>query len=320
MAKGHHTQGLALLFEQMPSIKEVATALASLNMVRQLEGMAPGEWMAGRWGVVVGMRPEANGTVVVSGFDQPWPDGMGSPKEEPSLFGAWAMGFFGPFVYPESLKRAVQHSYFWNEAGEAVRRHRGFVRLTSTYVGGADPNALCVPPDYDALTELRFVTRVAELIGSMRGALAYFNSNGEVIKPVKGVRDSIEYHESRGLVPLDNWSNVRMFKVEGVDSWMLMDTVGMLQLDVEDHEACFPSKQFDPNEVANFLRNATDYVRSRGPVIKDGDTMNGPGGVHWRAWRTQESLVAPPRPSLRWFPEGVVTVPGKLKQGLAGAK
>jgi hypothetical protein len=49
------------------------------------------------------------------------------------------------------------------------------------------------------------------------------------------------------------------------------------QLDAPDHEACFPKDRYEASEVARFLRNTADYV-CEGPVIQDGDTMDGLGG------------------------------------------
>jgi hypothetical protein len=91
-----------------------------------------------------------------------------------------------------------------------------------------------------------------------------------------------------------------------------MDTVGMSQLDVDDHEVCFPADRFPPEQLANFLRNSTDYVRKRGPVIKHGDTMDGPGRIRWRAFHAGEALTAPPRRTLRWLPEGFEPPPELL--------
>ncbi len=96
-----------------------------------------------------------------------------------------------------------------------------------------------------------------------------------------------------------------MLKLDGItNSWMMMDTVGMGQADAADQEIFFRTGQFDTNEVARFLRNTSSYVVSKGPIIKDKDTMDGPGNRRWQARNYAESFHVPPRPTLRWFPEG----------------
>ncbi len=85
------------------------------------------------------------------------------------------------------------------------------------------------------------------------------------------------------------------------DRGLLMDTVGMEQLDLPDHEACFPSELVDPDEVAGMLRNLQCYVVSTGNEIEPGDTGDGPGG-RWQAHHSAEALVSPPRPAIRWLP------------------
>ena len=83
------------------------------------------------------------------------------------------------------------------------------------------------------------------------------------------------------LLPQELWANVRLFNLAGHDPWVVMDTVGMWQLDVPDHEAAFRSDLYDPSDVALFLRNAADYVLRSGPIINDNDTMDGPGQIRW---------------------------------------
>jgi hypothetical protein len=78
--------------------------------------------------------------------------------------------------------------------------------------------------------------------------------------------------------------------------------VGMSQLDVVDHEAAFKRGRYDPSEVANFLRNASDYVLEKGPIIKDGDTIDGPGGIRWQGATFDKPVCDPPREVIRWLP------------------
>jgi Domain of unknown function (DUF4261) len=77
----------------------------------------------------------------------------------------------------------------------------------------------------------------------------------------------------------------------------------MSQLDAPDHEAIFQVSAYDAAKVDNFLRNASAYVLERGPVIRDGATMDGPGDVRWQGFNIKEGRIAPPRQVIRWFPQ-----------------
>jgi hypothetical protein len=316
MPKGLHTQTVVVLFEAMPSAEALAKALEPFRIVRSLEGEteeSPGRWMGGRFGLLLALNREINGTSPVHAFDEPWPDSMGDPQQDPMLFGAWSMGFMGPFTFPGGLSRALEQAWGWDEAETVVARHRAFVRIGATYVGGADENAPVIPEGYDALAELLAVTRMAQAVGRLPGALAYFNPNGEVVLPFEKVARSMDHHLEHKLPPLDVWSNIRFFRPEEVDPWSVMDCVGMGQLDVVDQEACFPRGTVDPNDVAPFLRNVSDYLRIKGPVIQHGATIDGPGGT-WRGMHA-EALLAPPRRVIRWFPEGAEP-PEALREGI----
>ncbi len=157
-----------------------------------------------------------------------------------------------------------------------------------------------MPADYDALPEIRFVTRIALALLKHPDALAYFNPNGEILADEKLMRKSLEYHEQHQLPPFDIWINVRVLNPN--NGWIIMDTVGMGQLDRPDLEACFPSKAYDLGEVSYFLRNCSLYLLNKGEVVKHKDTMNGPGDINWQAHHVDKELSAPPRRLIRWFP------------------
>jgi hypothetical protein len=219
------------------------------------------------------------------------------------------MGFLGPHTFPGNLERAVQHSYAWEEAGAAASRHRAFLRVLSTYAIGAAESDPVAPADYEALPELDMVTSVAHWLMTLPGALAYFNPGGEMLHSPASLNEAMEHARAHGFAPLDVWTNVRMF--DAGDGWTLMDTVGMQQLDLLDHEAAFQRGTVDGSEVANFLRNLTLYTTRNGEIIEDGDTIDGPGGK-WRARRMQEAVVSPPRSTVYWSPEGAPPAPAGL--------
>ena len=306
--KGHYTQGVAVLLQRPVSLDALEECLGSFHVVGRRD--AAEQWVFGGPSLLLAFRPEVNGYVTVDLVEQPWPDHMGDPKQEVMLFGAWSMGNFGPFTFPGNLKRAGQHCWAWQPARTIAEQHTALLRIRSSYVFGADENARVMPDDYDSLCELAFVTDVAVALLDLPEALCYFNPNGELLRGREEMVASLEYARANDLPPLDIWSNIRLFKLP--NDWTMMDTVGMWQLDVPDHEACFPTQAYDCNEVDHFLRNASFYVMEHGEIIQDGDTMDGAGNVRWQAKSLDEGLTEPPRRLLRWLPCDESEVPAQL--------
>ncbi|MNC56898.1 hypothetical protein D3C75_1065220 [compost metagenome] len=82
---------------------------------------------------------------------------------------------------------------------------------------------------------------------------------------------------------------------------MLMDTVGMWQLDVADHEAIFKKDGSPPSDVADFLRNISLYFLKdsieAGIVVQ----VEGPGGIGWQGELFDNGTIQPPRQTIRWY-------------------
>lgn len=294
MSKGMHTAGLAVLFRDVPPMD----ALAPLFPGARRLPASDGEWMGGPGGWVAPLP--SGGRAVVTPFASPWPDSMGNPRTEADLFGAWTLGFFGPFAWPGALERASQQRWAFPGASEAVAAHRGFVRLLATQATGAAEPVL--PEGYDALAELRELSALAEAVAGIPGAVAFFAPSGEVLLAPEALPRVLRANE----VPLDAWSQVRLFRVE--DGWTLMDTVGLGQLDRLDFEAVAPPGA-DPSAVAEFLRDASMYALDMDPEFADGNTVDGAG--HRWVFERVEAKVPPMREAWRLVPEGHV-VPASL--------
>jgi hypothetical protein len=242
---------------------------------------------------------------------------MGDPEADPDVFAGWSMGQFGPATWPGGLERACQHSWGWPGGRSVPLQHQAFIRIRSSYVFGGDDNAPVMPSDYKALPELEFVTRIAAALARLPQVLCFFNPNGECVRSASQFLDALNHHTSAKRMPLDVWSNVRFFRLEDTKpAWALMDTVGMSQLDAADHEACFPLDAYSPGEVDNLLRNVSAYVVQQGPVIRDGDTVDGPGNAKWLGFNLEEGRVAPPREVIRWFPLDGRKLPAQLTEQL----
>lgn len=308
MPKGIFTQGVIVLTNRSISIDEVAAALSGFELRGVREGSD--EWALGGTSLQVSYDESVNGIVTLDAIDHPWPDHMGDPKDEAILFGAWAMGNFGPFAYPGGLSRASQQSWNWEGGRNIADQHTGFIRLRVTYVLGASEDAVVMPEGCNPVAELEFCMKLVQSLLEIPGTLCYYNPSGEVLRDQDTFRESLNFAWANKLLPLDLWSNVRLFNVD--ETWSMMDTVGNWQLDLPDCEACFFSEAYEFNDVDNFLRNVTLYLIEKGEVIEDGDTMDGPGDISWQAELQENSLCEPPRIVLRWMPLDDREVPDEI--------
>lgn len=236
---------------------------------------------------------------------------MGDPKKETMIFGAWTMGHFGPFAYPSGLQRALQQCWGWELGASIAPKHQAFIRIRASYVFGAGGSDPVMPSDCEPLHELEFITKITAALLDLPGALCYFNPNGEMLRDRDGLYETLNHARTNDFPPLDAWSNVRLFHINS--DWSLMDTVGNGQLDIPDSEACFHSESYDFGHVDHFLRNVSLYLLNHGEVIKDGDTMDGPGGIRWQSHSVEDSLCDPPRRTLRWFPLDDRPIPSEIE-------
>ncbi len=313
--KGRFTAGTCVLFERPVSLEQLEGALSAFDIVNRIPEST--NWVFRGPSLTLAFRSEVNGYVGVDTVDQPWPDHMGDPQSDAMLFGAWALGHFGPFTYPYSLKRASQHSWGWPEGKTVATRHTAFVRILTSYVfGEVAGDTPIFPPEYEPISELEFVTTVALAVMTLPGALCYFNPNGETLRNVQHLEESRAFVQQKGIPPVDIYTNVRLFNVN--DGWLVMDTVGNGQLstpDLPDLEVCMrKDRKYDLGQLDVFLRNTTLYVLRQGEVFRDGDTIDGPGKVRWRAWNRRTSLIDPPRRTIRFFPDDGTTPPDALVQ------
>lgn len=307
MAKGLFTQGMCVLLRSPVSLDELREKLAAFEMVGVQESAMNG---AAPETLVMDFRPEVAGHLLVTPSTEKWPDQMGDPESSPDVFVAWSLGQFGPLAFPGCLQRAGEQSWGW-EPGETVAdEHTAHVRLLISYVLGADDSedrttesddVVLIPDDYDPMEEMNFLTKAVSAVLELPQAICYFNPGGEVLRDQNSLRQGLNYAWNYELPPLDMWTNVRLFRAE--DSWALMDTVGMGQLDMPDMEAVYDTERYEPADVERFLRNASLYLLGTDEVFEDGDAADGPGDVSWNAIECEESLSDPPRETIRWFPD-----------------
>lgn len=298
MAKGLFTQSACVLLSKPTSLDAITPLLSDFKIAKRIDEVT--EPVLGGPSLIIAYRPEVNGYANVDVRDITWPDHMGDTKSEPMLFAAWSMGHYGPYAFPGGFRRAKEQLWAWPEGKQIAEAHKAFINIKTSYIFGADKDARVAPADYDPLPEMQFVTRLALALLKHPDALAYFNPNGEILRSAAKVQESLDYHQQQQLPPFDVWVNVRLFNPN--NGWMIMDTVGMEQLDLPDLEVCMPAKTYNLQEVSRFLRNSSFYLLTKGEVIKHHDTMDGPGGIRWQAHHELKELCPPPRRRIRWFP------------------
>jgi hypothetical protein len=306
MPRGFFTQSATVLFSHAPSIETIEDALASLGATLLRRDTSPG-WLSGGVELLVPFGDEAKGHVHVDVVSDRWPDSMGDPEQDASLFGAWTMGAFGPQVFPRNLERAAQQAVAFRGAKAAADAHRAFVRLRTSYLVGAGPDSAILPEGWSAGAELDAMLQVARVLLPLDGACAYFDPNAELLLDPRDVVAFLESDEEGGT-PLELVSHVRLFNID--PTWALMDTVGLDRFFLPDLEVLI-TREVDPNQAAHFLRNVSAYLLSKGEVIEDGHVADSPFGpleVHAR----DESLTEPPRRVLRMVPRGAQVPDGAL--------
>ena len=92
-------------------------------------------------------------------------------------------------------------------------------------------------------------------------------------------------------LPLMGLLNVRLFRVEGSNRDVVMDTLGLQVFGLPDLQCHWHDLELP--RLAAYLRNAGTYIFDRGDVIRDGDTIEGwSRGEKWRC--LQEKALIPP--------------------------
>lgn len=300
--KGIFTQSSYVLLDRPVTLDAAVKKLGEFELLGRQK---PAEsWAFGGPAAVLAMPGVRRGRVVVDVVDQPWPDGMGDPKADPDVFGAWGTGQFGPFVWPGSLARACRHAWS-DELADAAQEHQAFIRVRSTHAAGSKGSDPILADDSDATSELLLVTQVALALLGLKGAVAYFNPNGESLRDGAFVREQLDGHDRGGPLPLLAWVNRRLFHFDR-GGWSMTDLVGLQQLDAQDMEACYPSDGYDHESIPYFLYNTANTLVTRGVSVQEGMTTNNPygRGEDWEARTFRQGKQEPPRPVVRWFPCG----------------
>lgn len=294
------TQCAAVLFESAPRLEDVQRALNTWHVSgTPKQGTGEHGWALCGPGFVIELR--SGSIAIVDLVERPWPDDVREAETTPALGSAWSVGAFGPRSTPGGLARAADQPWLWPEGGEAARRHGAFVRLR---IGSeVEKDSKDAPPEREPLYELLTLVELSEPFLRLPGALALFAPGGEALRSREQVETALGRKLGAGAPPFELWTNVRAVELarEGDARWLALDTVGMTQLRLPDHEAIFAEGQEEPEAVEALLRNACAHILASSP-IPPGSTADDGRGRRWKA-SAATSIVAPPRPVLRWLPE-----------------
>lgn len=294
MPRGLFTQSAAVLFTEVPHIEQIESALSSLGPITRRDTQ-PG-WISG--GAELLFAFGESGHVHVDLVASPWPDALGRNSKDSDLIAAYAMGAFGPLAHPGGLGRAAEHAFDVSSAEVVTREHRAFVRLRTSYLVGAGEKSALLPDGWSAIAELSAMLRLVPPILDLEGAAAYFDPNAELLLSPDAFRSLLA--EGDDDPPLELFTHVRRFQLD--HRWSVMDTVGMERFFLPDFELLVESER-DVDESTELLRDACAYLLSRGAVMEDGHTLEGPDGT-LLIQAYESPLAAPPRRVLRLLPEG----------------
>ncbi len=188
---------------------------------------------------------------------------------------------------PAALEPALQQSWQWRGAREAITGCRASVLVTDVLSAGLE---------YRARLELLQKAVAATLEAAPCRAI-HWTPTQQCVNP-QGFLAAME--KDGYACPLPGALNVRFYRISGYGDRpqattedMVADTLGLAALGLADLQCHF--RGLDPNAVVRVLYNAACYLFEKGPVIQDGNTVQGPNP--WDRWtcRHEKALVAPER-------------------------
>ncbi|MCC9643041.1 DUF4261 domain-containing protein [Rhodopirellula sp. JC740] len=300
MPQGFYTQCVVVLLRERVSMRKIAAAIDEFEPSDPLPATA--DWAIAGPSLVMDMDEDTPGHLAIDLVDHPWPDDMEFDNADSPVRQAWSSGSFGPITFPNSLQRALEQLWVWDDGKTEVPTHTHFLRIRSSYVLKSDQDdAPLTPENYEPFDELALITEVAAALAEMPQAIAYFNPAGETIRNSEGLNQVIQESEENDFPPLDLWANVRLYSLD--DGFAAMDTVGNGQLDLPDIEALFFAESYDFNDVDEMLRLITCHLIESDEPFVDGDTVEGPGGRTWEINFQSNSITDPQRAVLRCTPQ-----------------
>lgn len=244
----------------------------------------------------------------------PWPDELGATGDPTLVTGAHMMGAFGPFAHPGAFDRALQAPGYQSAAPDA-RNHRAFVRFRVSNLIPASAEStearFASAENANLVWEIAYLLRVAASLRHMPVALAYFNPCSELLLSMQGLAGILTFAFEQKTYPVEAVCRVRGCPAD--DGWSLVDSIGMEQLGLRDHEFAWSEVEVDPAEQLEFLINLLHYQIDHSAPMMSGHTTDGPQNKLWRAEERETSCMLPLRKVLHWTTESSPPEPPGLK-------
>jgi len=178
-----------------------------------------------------------------------------------------------------TAKRALEQTWNWSAAGDALPRCRYSITLTDMLARPLEPQR-----------RWKLVRDgLAALIDVAPPAAIHWTPAQKLVDPEIDLDDPLR--------PI----NARLYRVDGrARGECVMDTRGLHLFGLDDLQCHFVG--LEPDEVAAYLLDISAYLLEHGPVIEHGQTVAGVGpDEHWTCAR-EEALVGPARPVLAIHP------------------
>jgi hypothetical protein len=307
------SQGIAVLFSQAPD-------LGSLRHLLERQGYTitadedTTEWPAMQGACLTLATDFESGAVCwVDICEFPWPDDMGTTGEPTLVTSAHALGSFGPFVHPGAFERALQAPGY-QEAAPTAQAHQAFVRLRISHFfpapEGSEESRPARPENAQPTQELGFLLRAAASLVELPTAIAYFNPNSELMLPLAGLGDILNNALEHQTYPIEAVCRIRGCPVE--ESWSFVDSIGLEQLGLIDHEFAWDDVAVTRSEQIHFLIDLMHYQADNAVLIESGHTTDGAHGQLWRAEEREKACMMPPRKVLHWTVDGAAPEPDLL--------
>lgn len=290
--------GIAVLFSETPARDSLHSCLREHLFDVEALDPAPWGWMGSpAFRVFHGCSDRP--AVVVQIDPHPWPDHLGNPQETPQLFAAWSMGFMCRGAYPGCLARAQMHCSALSAEDLAAPGHSAMVRLLSVPSRPSFADRASLSSDYETLLDV-----VMAVLTHSKAEMAFVPA-AEILTSFADatvMRSKAREHGLPVTTPLLH--STRLFESPHEKNTLVMDTLGLDQVGLVDHEAVFDARQLRPSSVGGFLDSIAEYTIRRGNIFDSGHTAEGPDGQMWKVEQREESACPRPREVLRWVPVG----------------
>ena len=314
------SQGIAVLFSQAPDLGSLRHLLKRQGHTIAADEDAT-DWPAMQGACLTLATDFENGAVCwVDICEFPWPDDMGMTGEPTLVTSAHALGAFGPFVHPGALERALQAPGY-QAAVPTAQDHHAFVRLRISHFfqtpAGVEESRPTEPENAQPMQELGFLLKAATSLAELPGALAYFNPNSEMILSLDGLSSILSSAQEHHTFPIEAICRLRGCPAE--ENWSFVDSIGMAQLGMRDHEFAWEDAANTRSEQIHFLINLLHYQADQSVQIENGHTTDGTDGKLWRAEERDDACMLPPRKVLHWTIDGAPPEPELLATTSASA-